>query len=272
MLPIRELVATRCGENPHQRPGGAEEGGLLARDGPTVRGQGDTGVDHLRIGLARVGETEVDHAEDALPVAEPSGPALQVPLADERRRVQGKLGGHLQVGPLTRDRDRRVDQGQTLDEVGVSRGHEEGDHPAHRVANEDRRRADDLADEVGDHLGVGLHRRRTVGAPRQPEPGHINGVDPVVRGQFRRDPHPVEMRTAQTMEHDDRDSGLDVVDHQRPAEFDPVHRATEVTQPTPSAPGRRQLEGRRRRGSLGGHWSITIPGRLTSGPASGALA
>ena len=64
------LVATRCGENPHQRPGGAEEGGLLARDGPTVGGQGDTGVDHLRIGLARVGEAEVDHAEDALPVGE----------------------------------------------------------------------------------------------------------------------------------------------------------------------------------------------------------
>ena len=67
------LAATRCGENPHQRLGGAEEGGLRL-DGPTVRGQGDTGVDHLRIGLARVGEAEVDHAEDALPVAEPSGP------------------------------------------------------------------------------------------------------------------------------------------------------------------------------------------------------
>jgi hypothetical protein len=47
-----------------------------------VGGQGDPGVDHVGVSLARVGEAEVDHTLDPLPVTEPSCPALQVSLAD----------------------------------------------------------------------------------------------------------------------------------------------------------------------------------------------
>jgi hypothetical protein len=80
------------------------------------------------------------------------------------------------------------------------------------------------------------------------------------------------MGSSEAVEHDDRDAGPVIVGRESSAELNPVHWAIEITQPTPSAPGGCQLKGRRRCCNLGAHRSFTIPGRLTSGPAAGALA
>jgi hypothetical protein len=83
--------------------------------------------------------------------------------------------------------ERRGPEHQLGDGLGRSRGLQDRDHPAHRVADQYDRLADDLGEEAVEHLDVRLHGgaalpRLAAAEPRQVEREHAR-VPSQQRGQ-----------------------------------------------------------------------------------------
>ena len=107
---------------------------------------------------------------------------------------------------------------------GRSAGVEDRDHPAHRVADEHGRLADDLGQEAVEHVDVGLHRRPPSAGLAAAEAGQVDGAargraarsSGAKRSQLRCEPPRPCTRT--TVGPSSGTAEVDVVD--RPAEVD----------------------------------------------------
>jgi hypothetical protein len=147
---------------------------------------------HRRVGAGGVGEAEVRRVHDPLPVAALPDPADEG-LADARDAVDEERRRHLAVRVAPPGRDRRVEQHQPVDEVRVGCGEQQRNHPAHRVADEDRGLAHDVAEEGGQQRHVGCHGALPLATGRQPEPGEVDRIHPAVPTKEWPEQHPVQV-------------------------------------------------------------------------------
>jgi len=152
-------------------------------------------------------------------------PEPEEPFPQHRDGVDGEGDGHERVERPARTGDGGVEEHEAVDRLRGPRGLQDRDHPAHRVAHEDHRRAGHLAQEAVEDLDVVVHRRPAVTGLAAAEAGQVEREDAGVRAQQGREEVPVQVRAAQTVHEHHRRRLLGS------AEVDVVDRATEIDRP-----------------------------------------
>jgi hypothetical protein len=102
--------------------------------------------------------------------------------------------------------------------VRTGRRLQDGQHPAHRVPDEDRRLSRDLADELIEQGQVRVDRRRAAEPLRQAEAAQVQRQRPASGAKLRADESPVQVRAAEAVDEDDRRTCC------LGPELEPVHR------------------------------------------------
>ncbi len=145
--------------------------------------------------------------------------------------------------PLEREgRQGRVDEDETIDDIGSVRCGHHRDQPAHRVPDECHRDAGDLADEADDELPLGVEMGAPPGWRGEAEPDQVRGIHPVGCGEPPGHGLPVAVGAAKSVDEDHREpvaAVVGIVD--RPVEIDDACCRLHVEERYPAAARLRSL-------------------------------